>query len=496
MPVLNLQNISKQFPGVKALDDVNLDLNQGEIHALVGENGAGKSTLMNILSGIIKPDRGELYIDGEKIPYEKYDPHVSIAKGIAHVHQELSLCPNMSIAENIFFNRAPEHNGVINHKQLYANTRKLLHLFDIHIDPKTNVNRLSFGVRQQIEILKAISQNAKIIIFDEPTTGISENEVKKLFVIIRKLKDSGIGIFYISHKLDEVLDLVDRITVLRDGKIIKTMPKAEATKETVISLMVGRRLMDLYPEKKKQPSESDLFVIEGLNKKDLLHNINLKLKKGEILGLYGLVGAGRSELCDAVFGVIKKDRGTFYIEGKKVSINNSRDAICNGIGYLPEDRKLQGLFLQMSIRQNIISSKLENYCKGFIMSAKKEKQAAVLYSGKFGVVTNSVEKTVKQLSGGNQQKVMLAKWLSIHPKILLVDEPTKGIDIGAKAEIHRILRQLADDGVSVIMVSSELPEILGVSDRLLVMHNGEIKGEMKIKEASQESIMNLIQSSN
>lgn len=496
MSLLKLQNISKQFPGVRALDNVSLDLNAGEIHAIVGENGAGKSTLMNILSGIIKPDKGDLFINDEKIVYEKYDPHVSIIKGIAHVHQELSLCQNMTIAENIFFNRAPMQNGIINHKKLYANTRELLNLFGINLSPKTNINRLSFGIRQQIEILKAISQNAKIIIFDEPTTGISENEVNKLFIVIRKLKEAGIGIFYISHKLDEVLELVDRITVVRDGRIIETIPIADATKEKVISLMVGRTITDMYPEKTVKPSENKYLVIENVNKKDLLNNINLYLRKGEILGLYGLVGAGRSELCDTLFGIIKKDSGTYYINGKKINISNSKDAISNGIGYLPEDRKAQGLFLQMSIRQNVIASKLDNYSKGSIMRSKLEKETALLYSKKVGVLSNSIDKTVKQLSGGNQQKVMLAKWLAIHPSILLVDEPTKGIDVGAKAEIHKLLRQLANEGVSVIMVSSELPEILGVSDRVLVMHNGEIKGEMDPNEATQERIMHLIQSGN
>jgi len=495
MPLLNLQKISKQFPGVKALDDVSLDLKQGEIHALVGENGAGKSTLMNILSGIIRPDNGDLYISDEKIAYEKYGTHTSILKGIAHVHQELSLCSNMSIAENIFFNRAPVKNGTIDYKDLYANTKKLLDLFEIDIDPKTSIKRLSFGLRQQIEILKAISQNAKIIIFDEPTTGISENEVKKLFVIIRKLKESGLGIFYISHKLDEVIALVDRVTVLRDGKVIDTLPKAEASKEKIISLMVGRVMTDLYPKKTKEPEKENILEIENLNKRDLLNNINLDIRKGEIVGLYGLVGAGRSELCDTLFGVIKKDRGSYKIEGKKVEIKRPEDAIRYGIGYLPEDRKAQGLFLQMSIRQNIIASKLKNYSNGFVMSAAKEKSAAAQYSKQFGVVTSSIEKTVKQLSGGNQQKVMLAKWLAIRPKILIVDEPTKGIDVNAKAEIHKILRQLANDGVSVIMVSSELPEVLGVSDRLIIMHDGEIKGQMNVEEASQESIMKLIQNS-
>ncbi|KJS50599.1 MAG: hypothetical protein VR66_02170 [Peptococcaceae bacterium BRH_c23] len=494
MSLVSIKNISKQFFGVKALNEVNFELKRGEVHSLVGENGAGKSTLMNVLSGIIKPDKGELVLDGELISFEKYNPQVALMKGISHVHQELSLCPNMSIAENIFFNRSPvnKYGGMV-FKKLFEDTSELLKYFEIKGNPNLPVKYLSFGIRQQVEILRAISQNAKVIIFDEPTTGISEREVKILYKVIQQLKEAGKAIIYISHKLEEVLELSDRITVLRDGKEIKTLDKKESTKDLIISLMVGREIANLYPTKTKVPGSEIVLEVEGVYKKEVLKKIDLKLKKGEILGLYGLVGAGRSELCDTIFGIIKKDRGTIKIDGKPIEIRKPEEAIKYGIGYLPEDRKSQGLFLEMSIKLNIIASKLKSYTTlAFIMNSQKEKIISSEYAKKLSVSTDDIEKKVKQLSGGNQQKVMLAKWLAICPKILIIDEPTKGVDVGAKSEIHRILRELADGGVAVIMVSSELPEILGISDRILVMHAGEVKGEMNVEEATQENIMKMI----
>lgn len=490
--ILEAKNIVKTFPGVKALSCVNLKIKKGEVHALVGENGAGKSTLMMTLGGVYKPDDGEILIDGEKVAFES--AHDANAKGISIVYQELSLVPNLSVAENIYANRQPTKSlNMIDWKKLNAQTKEKLALFGIfNINPNCLVKDLSIANQQVVEILKAMSFNPKILILDEPTSSLTEAEVKQLFKNIRILKNQGISFIYISHHLHEIFEIADSVTILRDGHYICDANVKDINEEFLICKMVGRKIENIFGSRQESQKIGDVLLeVENASRKGVFNNVSFSLKKGEILGFAGLVGAGRTEVGRSIFGAEPIEKGEVRLSGKKITINSTFQAISNGIGYMSEDRKTQGLYLRFSIKNNLISNRLKKFEKhGFIKEKLVDNNADMAIKN-FGVATPGKEQIVGNLSGGNQQKVMLGTWFGINPKVLIVDEPTRGVDIGAKSEIYALLRELAATGVGIIMISSDLPEILGVSDRIIVMKNGEIVGEIDQKQANEENVIAL-----
>ena len=487
--LLRMQSISKSFPGVQALKDVNVSIYKGEVMALTGENGAGKSTLMKILSGIYQKDSGNIYFDDKEVNI--LSPVHSQKLGISIIHQELNRLPNLSIAENIFIGREKEQNKYfLDKKKTYSEAVKYLEIVGLNIDANILVKNLSIAQRQMIEVAKAISLNSKLIIMDEPTSSITDREITILMNIIRDLKSRGISVIFISHKLNEIFNISDRITVLRDGTTIATVNTKDSTEDLLIQMMVGREIKDMFAKVKSNIGDIVLEV-KGLCSGTALKNISFNLKRGEILGFAGLVGAGRSELMNAVFGIDNFDKGQIILDGKEVVIREPIDAISLGIGFLPEDRKLQGLILGMTVRENITLSSLENVSTYGFFKHELERSVSMEYIEKLSIKTPTQEQKVLNLSGGNQQKVVLSKWLAIKPKILILDEPTRGIDIGAKTEIHALMNRLSCEGVSIIMISSELPEVLGMSDRIIVMHNGTIKGELSRSEATQEKILTM-----
>jgi ABC-type sugar transport system ATPase subunit len=492
--VLEMKNICKSFPGVRALNEINFTLKKGCVHALLGENGAGKSTLMKILSGIYIPDEGEIFINGEK----KFFHNTKDAQneGISIIHQELNLCWNLSVAANIFVGREDCGKlGFLKEEETRRRAKEVLRQLEVdYIDVQEIVQNLSVAQQQMVEIAKAISMDAKILIMDEPTSALTDKETKILFKTIKNLKEKGVSIVYISHRLEEIFQICDEITVIRDGTYIGSMEVKNASTDKLISMMVGRELTSMYPAKKHENVEKEyndtVLEVKNLTKCGMIQDINFSLKKGEILGISGLVGAGRTELAKVLFGRFSKDSGTIIINGKAASINSPRDAIQHGIGLVTEDRKAEGLVLMLSIMHNISSSNMERVCNSLgLVSSKKEVDLALDGIEKLRIKTPSEHQMVKNLSGGNQQKVILAKWLATNPIVLILDEPTRGIDIGAKAEIYTIMRELAQQGVGIIMISSELPEVLGMSDRILIMRNGRIAGELSKEEATQEKIM-------
>ncbi|KAF0822209.1 sugar ABC transporter ATP-binding protein [Cytobacillus firmus] len=490
--LLKMTHISKTFPGVKALDDVTLEVKPGEVHALIGENGAGKSTLIKILSGIYQPDSGaEFYFEGKKAEINK--PIDATLKGISIIYQDLSLFPNLSVAENIYIGRDSTSRAwkKINWKSAEEIARKALKELDVEIDIHLPVEKLSIAQQQLIEIARALAFESKLIVMDEPTSSLSSGEVEKLYKVINDLKSRGISIIFVSHKLKELFTVSDRFTVLRDGKYVGTYESSELDEDRLINLMVGRTV--LYEKNKSRNMAGEtIFEVENLSKDGNFKDISFELKKGEVLGITGLVGSGRTELAQAIFGVNKPYQGTIKINGKAVSIKSSEDAMKKGIAYIPESRKTQGLILGQSIINNIslpILKSLRN--KLGLINRKKEIELANDYVKTLDVRPALPERAAGDLSGGNQQKVVISKWLSTKPDILIIDEPTNGIDIGAKTEIHKLLRKLASEGMGVIVISSELPEVLAVSDRVLVMRHGRVAGELGIEEATQESIMNL-----
>lgn len=487
--ILDVRNIVKKFPGTVALSGVSLQIFKGEIHALVGENGAGKSTLMNIIGGVLQADEGEIYWNGQKVQFN--DPRSAQEAGIGFVHQELSLCPHISVAENIFMGRMPRKaGGMIDYDELYVKSVEILKMLDSDISPKKLLRELNVGEQQIIEIAKALSLNCKLLILDEPTSSLTENEVDVLFHLLHSLKEQGISILYISHRLQEIFDLCDRVTVLRDGHYIMTKPLNEVTENELILSMVGRDIGNLYPEKSKGRGEL-ILKVEGLSRAGSFTDISFELYKGEILGFAGLIGAGRSEMARALCSIDPKDKGEIYIYGQKMEVPEYKDAIRKGIGYMTEDRKEQGLFLNLEVRKNISAAKLSNVANGMFIDDEKEQELARRFVSALNIKVSSIEQPVESLSGGNQQKVMLGKWLAIDPRILIVDEPTRGIDVGAKAEIHSLMRELANQGVGVILISSDMPEIIGMSDRVIVMHEGCISGELSGEDITEENIMML-----
>jgi ABC-type sugar transport system ATPase subunit len=489
-PVLEVRQVSKSFPGTQALDDVSFDLLPGEVHALMGENGAGKSTLMHVLSGVYGPDSGEIRINGQ--PVQINNPRQAQDLGIGMVFQELSLAPRLSIAENVFPNRAPSRlPGVINWSQLYENTRELIAQFDLDVDVRTPVGTLDITTRQIIEIVKALSLNAKILLLDEPTSALTLDEVELLFGTIRRLKQRGIGIVYVSHRVPEVMEITDRVTVLRDGRLVGTYNTAEMTPDILIEKMVGRKLLSNLFMKRTYSDGGELLKVEKLTRRNEFSDISFEVRKGEIVGVAGLKGARRSDLFRALVGVKKPHSGQIWLEGQPVKINSPMQAYALGMTYLPEERKTDGLFIKMPLSRNMVSATLKAFARWGVISRRRETEVAENLVSRLNIRASGVRQIVGRLSGGNQQKVMLSKWLIEKPKIMIVDEPTKGVDVGTKAEVHQLLRELADQGVGILFISSELPEILGLAERILVMYEGRVRGELLADEADEQMIMTL-----
>lgn len=487
MPILEMKNISKSFPGVKALSGVNLRAFSGEVMALLGENGAGKSTLMKILSGVYKRDEGTIKIDGKEVEINGIKDAQNL--GISIIHQELSLLPNLTIYENLFLGNEILGGFKLNKREMIKKSEELLRSFDFTVSPKTLTKELTVGEMQMVEIIKAVSKDAKIIIMDEPTTALTEVETEKLFKIIERLKNNNVAIIYISHRMEEIFKICDKITVLRDGTFIGEEDVKGITKDKLISMMVGRKLEEQFPRIDTKIGNS-ILKVENLSWKDKIKDVSFELFEGEILGIAGLMGSGRTEVAKLIFGEYKKSSGNIYIEGKKAEINSPKDGIREGIAYLSEDRKKEGLILKLSVLENMTLSNLKKYeSKVKRINRAKELEDCKAYTKKLLIKTSSPNQLIKNLSGGNQQKVIIAKWLLTSPKVFIIDEPTRGIDVGAKKEIYQILNELKAQGKGIIMISSDMEEILGVSDRILVMHEGRITGQIERDKANQEIIM-------
>jgi inositol transport system ATP-binding protein len=485
--ILKMENISKSFPGVNALQNVQLAVRKGTVHALMGENGAGKSTLMKILIGMYAPSSGTITFKGNRI--EIPDTATALKLGISMIHQELSPVPYMSIAENIWLGREPLNRiGLIDKVTMIENTRRLFEQLEINLKPTTLMKNITVANTQLVEIAKAISYNSSLIIMDEPTSAITEREVEHLFKMIRALKERGVSVIYITHKMDEVFQISDDITVLRDGRHINTVPASQATRNSLITMMVGRELTDLFP-KMEAPLGEVVLSVRNLSRLNHVYDVSFDLRRGEILGLAGLMGSGRTETIETIFGVAKASGGEIYIHGKKVNIRNSQDAIAHGMALLTEDRKLTGIMGVLSVRDNMMIASLGNFARGGLLNFRVMNETGRREQEKLAIKTPSLNQLIKLLSGGNQQKVLVSRWLLTMPDILFLDEPTRGIDVGAKAEIHRLMGKLAQEGKAIIMISSELPEVLGMSDRVLVMHEGRVAGEFARKDATQENIM-------
>lgn len=488
-PVLELRNVSKRFPGVVALDDVSFDLRAGEVHVLVGENGAGKSTLVKLLSGIYQPDEGQLLLDGQ--PIHLASPHAAQQHGISTVHQELNLVPHLDVGRNIFLGREPirGRGGLIDFSELYRESRRQLESLGIEIDPRTKVRRLGVALQQMTEIAKALAANARVLILDEPTAAITAEETEQLFRIVDRLRAQGTAIVLISHHLEDVARAGDRVTVFRDGKWVVTLPVEQAPPRALIRLMVGRDLTQQYP-KESFPTGPIALRVTGLSRHGVLHDVSFEVRRGEIVGLAGLVGAGRSEVARAIFGVDRIDAGTIEIDGHPVTIGNPNTAIKRRIALLPEDRKQQGLVLLLSVSDNVVLAAPDRLSAPAGMAPPAARiRAARRFIDSLRIKTPSARQRVINLSGGNQQKVVLAKWLLTEADIFIFDEPTRGIDVGAKVEVYRLMNELLAKGAAIIMISSELPEVLGMSDRILVMRGGRIVAELDRSEANQEVIM-------
>lgn len=488
MSLLEMKNITKSFTGVKVLQNVHLKLEKGTVHALMGENGAGKSTLMRILAGVIKCDEGSISINDQHV--EMNSPSDAQNHGIAMIHQELSPIPGMTVAENIYFGREPGKGMFVDYRKLYKQTEELLQRLHIDINPREKLQNLKVADQQLVEIAKAISYNAEIIIMDEPTSAITDKEVDNLFVIINNLRKNGNGIIYISHKMDEVFRISDEITVLRDGCYVNTWRAKDINNDILIKNMVGRELSDIFP-KVHVPIGEPVLEIRNLTLKNRFYNISFDVRKGEILGIAGLVGAGRTEVMQALFGLTPADEGEILFEGKKVNPKEPSEAIRNGIAYVTEDRKGEGLIPLMSVGHNISLASMKNFDKNFLINSKAEDLVIQQQIEALRIRTQGKEQLVSSLSGGNQQKVVLAKWLIKKPKLLILDEPTRGIDVGAKSEIYKIMCDFVAQGNSIIMISSEMPEVMGMADRIVVFSNRRLGGELEREAFVQENIMRL-----
>ena len=488
--ILTMKDIDKSFPGVHALDHVNFEVRKGEVHALMGENGAGKSTLMKVLTGIYTKDSGSIVYEGKEVEF--HNTRDAQDQGIVIVHQELNMLGHLTVAQNIFIGREFKKGIRIDDKKMNEEAEKLFKRLNIDIDPTEMMGNLTVGKQQMCEIAKAISHEAKVIIFDEPSAALTEAEIEELFKIIRDLRKQQLGIVYISHRMDEIKVITDRVTVMRDGTYVGTLITNDCTKDDIINMMVGRVI---YEDPKTESSVAKdapiVLKVENLNAGRMVQDVSFELRKGEILGFSGLMGAGRTETARAIFGADPKTSGTITINGKKVEINSPEDAVKCGIGYLSEDRRRYGIVVQKSVAENSTMATMENFVKGLFINKKAENKAAQDYVDSLATKTPGVDQLVVNLSGGNQQKVVIAKWLIRNCDILIFDEPTRGIDVGAKNEIYNLMNRLAEEGKSIIMISSEMTEILRMSDRIVVMCEGRKTGEIDISEASQEIIMNM-----
>ena len=486
--ILEVKGISKYFPGVQALGGVDLDIKKGEVHSIVGENGAGKSTLMKVLTGVYKRDEGEYYFEGKPAVFQNI--HQSIELGISCIYQELTIVPMLDVAKNLFLGNLPVNRyGVVDYKRLYEEAEEVLKLLGMDLSPRTLAKDLSVAQHQMIEIGRAVSRKAKVIIMDEPTSSLTDNETAVLFRVIRSLKEKGIGIFYISHKLEEIIKISDRISVFRDGKKIITFPNdSTVSQDMIIGHMIGRKIENYYNKQVVEKGETALEV-RGLTRKGVFEDVSFQVRKGEVLGFFGLVGAGRSEVMTALVGIDKADAGEIFIDGKPRRIHSPAAAISAGIGFVPEDRRQQGLILRLSVKFNSLIIKMNQIARFGVTNDREETRIANEYKEYLDIKTPNLGKSVGELSGGNQQKVVIAKWLMMNPKILILDEPTRGIDVGAKTEIYRLINELSAKGVAVIVISSELPEALGLSDRIITMAEGRITGDLEIGKCSSQIVM-------
>jgi ribose transport system ATP-binding protein len=485
-----MEGIDKSFPGVRALDNCQIELRSGEIHALVGENGAGKSTLMKVLSGIYARDAGTITYKGQEV--EIPTPKAAQDLGISMIHQELNLMNHLTVAQNIFIGREPKRFGgvLLDEVALNRQTEELFERMNLDIDPRIKVADISVAKQQMVEIAKALSYNSEVLIMDEPTAALTDSEIEELFVFIRKLRDQGVGIIYISHRLEELKQITNRITVMRDGHYIDTVDTQETPTDTIINMMVGRTIFEATPELPEDSSQAVVLEVRNLNQGKAVKDVSFTLKRGEILGFAGLMGAGRTEVARAIFGADPIDSGEIYMHGEKIQIKSPKDAVAHGIGYLSEDRKQYGLAVGMDVETNVVLASYDKFL-GFAgwVNAAKTKETAIHYVDALSIKTPGIKQQVNNLSGGNQQKVVIGKWLTADTEILIFDEPTRGIDVGAKSEIYKLLNDLTRQGKSIIMISSELPEILRMSHRVIVMCEGRITGELPVEEATQEKIM-------
>jgi len=488
LPFIELKGVSKIFPGVIAIDNIDIDVYPGEILGLVGENGAGKSTLIKLFTGAHRHDLGQILVEGKEVDIHGAKQAMSL--GITAIYQELNIVKDLSVAENVYLGRELKNKGIplINVKEMITKSAELLRQLGQKIDPKMIISKLGMGQQQMVEIAKALSVKTKLLIMDEPTSSLSSKEVKELLRTIKELKQKGIAVIFISHRLDEIMQVCDRVTVMRDGRKVKTLPIQDVTVEGLIRLMVGRDLKNQFPKVESKIGEEALRI-ENYTRDNVFNNVSFTVHKGEILGLSGLVGAGRTEVARAIFGIDTKNKGTTYINGKKVNIRSPKDAMKQGLAFLTEDRKGQGLVLDNTVAFNMNLASLDKCKSGRLLDLKKLKERTLKNIKKLDINPPSDTFMVRKLSGGNQQKVVIAKWLNTHANIFIFDEPTRGIDVGAKVEVYNVMNELVMSGAAVIMISSELPEILGMSDHVIVMHEGKVTGEFDIHEANQENIM-------
>lgn len=489
-PLLQMRGISKAFPGVQALQSVDLTVHPGEILALVGENGAGKSTLMKVLNGVYGADAGEILWQGQAATI--HSPHDAQRLGISMIHQELALIPYLDAGKNIYLGREPAGRlpGTVNWRSLYRQAQADLDRLGLEVSVRTPVRFFPIAQQQMIEVAKALSMDARLIVMDEPTSSLTDREVETLFGQMRALRAQGVAVIFISHRLEEVLHIADRVTVLRDGQLVDTRPVSELSTDDIIRMMVGREMGQIFERRSTPPADEVVLEVRGLGRGERVRDVSFALRKGEILGVAGLVGAGRTELAEAIFGARPATAGTILLDGQPLRIRRPQEAIRSGIGFVPEDRKRQGLFLRMSVAANVVMAALRRLTHGLFIRWARVEQITSDFVTRLDIRTPSTAQRVRNLSGGNQQKVVIAKWLTLDPKVLILDEPTRGIDVGAKAEIYRLMNQLAERGVGILMISSELPEVMGISDRILVMHEGRLAGIFDARTATEDALMN------
>ncbi len=487
--LVEMKGITKTFPGVVALDDVSFDCRAGEVHAVVGENGAGKSTLMKILAGVYQPDEGSILIEGESVRLAS--PHDAQLHRVSIIYQELNLLPDLNVAENVFLGREPRGRlGILDEGGEAERAREVLQRLGVDIDPGTKLGRLSMAQQQMVEIAKALSLNARVVIMDEPSAALGGRDLEYLFRVIRALKEQGVGVIYISHRIAEIFEVADRVTVFKDGKVVGTFPVAEVDRPELVRLMIGRSFSETFPQRGSTPGE-EILRIDGLRVGERLKDIHLTARRGEVIGISGLVGAGRTELAQAIFGSRRIDGGEIHVAGKKVNLRTPRQALRHKIGYLTEDRNAEGLVMGQTVMENAALPSLTKRQRWGVVNRKREREVVEETTHDLRLRAPSLGADVENLSGGNRQKVVLAKWLISGPELIIFDEPTRGIDVGAKAEIWQLMRDLADQGKAIVMISSELPEIVGMSDRVYVMHRGMIVGELNGEQATEEQVMML-----